>query len=599
MEKVFQTIEGLANRLIIMRCSVVVLLFVIVNASFEQYAIYDVSFTLPSLFNSVTILMVVIFACYLMFGSKALRFSYGDILFALFILYYIYRYDIDLRLADWKMAMAFLSVVLWYSVRYLSACGICSCTTFSWILISSGGIQALLGVMQLHGWENSHHDLFSMTGSFLNPGPFSGYLAMIFPIVLYQCLVSKGAKFYLSWGIVSVMLCVLPAGMSRAAWLGAALSSCFVFFLTKKGLFQQLRLKRRTLLILGSIGITLGLLVVICVFFKMKEDSAYGRLFIWKNAGHVIAAAPIMGYGSASFSSVYQDTQVAYFKSGRQSITEERVADNPEYAFNEYVQMLVEGGWILLLLFVFWVFYTLRQGCKHGEYGLCGGGISLLVFAFFSYPFQIPAFILAAIIMLASLPQGDLKTTKCGLLTIFAVCVVSVGLGCRHYHLNSHELAESWQKCRLLKLSGAPEIAAKGYEKLYVSLKDNANFLVEYARCLSQQKEYSNSNKILQRAKLLKCDAMIYNIMGQNYQKMRYYQQAESCFLYAANLVPDRIYPYYLLAKLYAEPDFFDKERTEQMANIVLTKSPKVDSGAIDEMRTEIRSLLKKVQSAN
>ena len=240
MEKVFQTIEGLANRLIIMRCSVVVLLFVIVNASFEQYAIYDVSFTLPSLFNSVTILMVVIFACYLMFGSKALRFSYGDILFALFILYYIYRYDIDLRLADWKMAMAFLSVVLWYSVRYLSACGICSCTTFSWILISSGGIQALLGFMQLHGWENSHHDLFSMTGSFLNPGPFSGYLAMIFPIVLYQCLVSKGAKFYLSWGIVSVMLCVLPAGMSRAAWLGAALSSCFVFFLTKKGLFQQL-----------------------------------------------------------------------------------------------------------------------------------------------------------------------------------------------------------------------------------------------------------------------------------------------------------------------------------------------------------------------
>ena len=64
-------------------------------------------------------------------------------------------------------------------------------------------------------------------------------------------------------------------------------------------------------------------------------------------------------------------------------------------------------------------------------------------------------------------------------------------------------------------------------------------------------------------------------------------------------MVPDRIYPYYLLAKLYAEPDFFDKERTEQMANIVLTKSPKVDSGAIDEMRTEIRSLLKKVQPAN
>lgn len=599
MEKVFQIIEGLLNRLIIVRCCVAILLFIVVNASFKQYVIYDVSFALPSLFNYMALLIIVIFLCYLMLDCKGFRFSYGDILFILFTLYYIYRYDFDLQLADWKIAIALISVTLWCSVRYLSACGICSCTMISWILIISGGIQALWGFLQLHGWKDSHHDLFCMTGSFLNPGPFSGYLAMILPIVLYQCLVSKGVKLYLSWGIFSAMLCVLPAGMSRAAWLGTVLSSCLVLILSNKNIRRELRFKRRTVLISGSIGIALVLFVIICVFFKMREDSAYGRIFIWKNAGNAIAATPIMGHGSASFSGIYQDVQVAYFKSGKQTATEERVADNPEYAFNEYIQMLVEGGLILLLLFIFWVFYILRQGFKREEYGLCSGVISLLIFAFFSYPFQIPSFILAAIVILASLPQDGLKANNFWLLTAFMICVVLVCLGWSRYHLDSRVLAESWRKCRLLKISGAPDIAVTGYEKLYANLKDNANFLVEYARCLSQQKEYSKSNEFLQRAKLLKCDAMIYNIMGQNYQRMHCYQQAESCFLYAANLVPNRIYPYYLLANLYAEPDFFNRDKIEQMANVVLTKSPKVNSGAIDEMRIEIRSLLKRIQPSN
>ena len=479
-----------------------------------------------------------------------------------------------------------------------------------WSLIALAASEAVYGLRQLYGFTSSHHSLYSLTGSFFNPGPYSGYLAMVFPLCLDQWLKLRKRinKNWIEWtgyygalAVLFLILCVLPAGMSRSAWLAAIVSGIWVYGVHKSWPIHLKRIWMRKRAKMVAIASVLCIVVLVgggCLFY-LKKDSASGRLFMWKISTQAVMEKPFTGYGQGSFALAYGTAQETYFAKGDYSLREELVAGSPEYAFNEYVQMLVEGGWILLLLFVFWVFYTLRQGCKHGEYGLCGGGISLLVFAFFSYPFQIPAFILAAIIMLASLPQGDLKTTKCGLLTIFAVCVVSVGLGCRHYHLNSHELAESWQKCRLLKLSGAPEIAPKGYEKLYVSLKDNANFLVEYARCLSQQKEYSNSNKILQRAKLLKCDAMIYNIMGQNYQKMRYYQQAESCFLYAANLVPDRIYPYYLLAKLYAEPDFFDKERTEQMANIVLTKSPKVDSGAIDEMRTEIRSLLKKVQPAN
>jgi O-antigen polymerase len=56
-----------------------------------------------------------------------------------------------------------------------------------WILIAliaGGTIQAIYGNLQLWGYYPSHHGLFKMTGSFFNPGPYSGYLAAVFPIAL-------------------------------------------------------------------------------------------------------------------------------------------------------------------------------------------------------------------------------------------------------------------------------------------------------------------------------------------------------------------------------------------------------------------------------
>ena len=50
--------------------------------------------------------------------------------------------------------------------------------------------------------------------------------------------------------------------------------------------------------------------------------------------------------------------------------------------------------------------------------------------------------------------------------------------------------------------------------------------------------------------------------------------------------------PYYLLAKLYAEPDFRKPDKLEQMVEIVLTKEPKIQSSAIREMRDEVKKMI-------
>ena len=83
---------------------------------------------------------------------------------------------------------------------------------------------------------------------------------------------------------------------------------------------------------------------------------------------------------------------------------------------------------------------------------------------------------------------------------------------------------------------------------------------------------------------------MLYNIIGKNHQSLREYKAAEAAFMKATHIVPNRLYPHYLLAKLYMETG--EREKAIRVAEIVLTKEPKVLSQAIEEMREEMRELV-------
>ena len=47
-----------------------------------------------------------------------------------------------------------------------------------WLMILAGTIEAILGLLQVYGYEHSNHSLYALTGSFYNPGAYSGFLAM-------------------------------------------------------------------------------------------------------------------------------------------------------------------------------------------------------------------------------------------------------------------------------------------------------------------------------------------------------------------------------------------------------------------------------------
>jgi len=77
------------------------------------------------------------------------------------------------------LGLAFLYIVLrTFKIRHYILLGL--------ILIGSGIIQAFYGYFQFFnvlGYVTNHR-AFKITGSFFNPGPYSGFLASIYPIAL-------------------------------------------------------------------------------------------------------------------------------------------------------------------------------------------------------------------------------------------------------------------------------------------------------------------------------------------------------------------------------------------------------------------------------
>ena len=463
-------------------------------------------------------------------------------------------------------------------------------SVISWVLVVLGGSEAILGLRQLYGFATSGHSMYALTGSFFNPGPYSGYLAMILPVCLYQWLVCgrRGGRV-VAGGVMLLILCVLPAGMSRSAWLAAGVSCLCVYawhmdWTDKFRLLWQQQRQRVVMVVVGGFCV---LLLAGYLLFVLKPDSARGRLFMWKITCRAIAEKPLTGYGIHNFAAAYGNAQETYFAAGDYEPWEERVAGSPEYAFNEYLQAAVELGIPLAVCLLVVVVLCLYRGVRKGRYGICGAILSLMIFSFSSYPLQLPVFIVTSGGLLVACLSGADRWQWLGV----AVSVGIIGGFRLKNDLQVEQACREWMNARVLYNAGAYQSAEKEYGRLYPLLRDRASFLFEYGHGLHKQQQFSKSNRILKEALLRSCDPMILNVIGKNYQQMGDCLSAEDWFIRSTHRLPGRIYPYYLLAKLYAELSFRQPDKFEKMKRMVLTKEPKVQSTAIRQMREEVKRM--------
>lgn len=470
----------------------------------------------------------------------------------------------------------------------------------SWSLILFGGVEAIWGLRQLYGFSASGHFRYALTGSFFNPGPYAGYLAMVLPLCLHHFVRFRDWKWLITSlkieraaaGVVGVLiLCVLPATMSRSAWVAALIGCGWVMYMhrdSRKWKLLWRRYKKRY--VSWGIGIFLVLIVGGAGAFFLKPDSALGRLFLWKITCQAIANHP---WGcDKGFAFAYGEAQEAYFAKGDYAEWEERVAGSPEYAFNEYLELTLTQGPAICIMLIVITFACLWAGTQFRRYGVCGAIVTLLVFSFSSYPMHLPAFIVAYVCLLLACGIGDIIAKP----VILSACLIIWTGGFHDKWQREKDACRDWVNARILYHAGAYTAANAAYDKLYPQLREKGTFLFEYGHSLHKAGFYNESNKYLDKALVYCADPMILNVIGKNYQALRCYNWAEELLLASVHRLPGRIYPYYLLAKLYAEPEFLNREKFEEMKRIVLMKAPKIHSTAIEEMRREVEEIAKELE---
>ena len=554
-------------------------------------------------------------------------------------------------------------------------------------MLLSGIIQAIYGCLQLYGVYPSEHHLFKITGSFFNPGPYAGYLSMIFSmafaIYLFFQQVNFGTSTFLStellkkyvtpvvikfktlrsrlcnryqwlqrmrlfrkdrfivksifWKrlgsvlqrtfsksnisqlfridrvvkllslitLVSILL-VLPASKSRASWLAVLISSCYL-------MISFYPVRNRIGIILDALWKRMVAAMLACVIlaasgfavYSLKKDSADGRLLIWKVSTKMIQDQPVVGHGFNTFQAQYMDYQAAYFKDNPDS-EEVYYADNITYPFNEYIKALGEQGVVgCMLLVSIVIILILLSRAKFDLYIIIAkvGILSLAVFAFFSYPTEILPIKVNAIILLAiaaqrSAANGIFKINLAGLgikmvKTMKVVFpVISIVLLTIIYPpiKKLHKAYCNWDEAYLLYNFEDYKSSIDSYKSASEELSSDGEFLIMYGKSLAMAAEYREAIEILRQAEKYQRNTILYTALGDCHSNISDYENAESAYLKAHFMVPNRFYPKYLLAKMYQESGHIEKAKAT--ARELLSKPVKVESTAIREIREEMKLLL-------
>lgn len=555
----------------------------------------------------VAILMAIIALPHLLDRDFNIRITHVDILLSILFIYIILnRYFIQ---ESFGFSFRFYELiglgVIYYACRRLER------RYYKWLLtamVLGGLLQAVYGNLQLYGFLSSYHTGFPLTGGFSNPGPYAGYLASILPIALGLYLHEKklnGRRSwinimmrYLSLITVSGVLLVLPATLSRAAWCSVLASSLFISGYHFRGKLNDLldhNWKRITAVCSAVLFLSIGLYGV----YTFKKDSADGRLLIWQVSWEMAKKSPFFGWGLDRFKAGYMEEQAAFFRE-YPNHPAQSLADNVVYAFNDPLQLIVEEGVIgfsiVLTLSILIVCVLLRVN-NSVVWIACSGLFGLFVFGLFSYPSHILPIKVNGVVLLAivssyagNIKMVNLDNYKKALNWGFGFSWFIISAMTAYITVQLYDGAIIWRRALSIYEMGGHHASLEDYKKAYPLFKTEGEFLLNYGKALSQSREHGNALITIETSKKYLANTITQTTLGNSYKALEMYEEAEIAYQVGVDMLPDRLYPRYLLAKLYEKSG--QQEKLAEVARDLLVKKAKVESEAVNEIRREMRRIL-------
>lgn len=413
-------------------------------------------------------------------------------------------------------------------------------------IVMSGIIQTAIAVSQVLELSESNNIYFQATGSFRNPGPLGGYIGISGVVCcgLIADAVKRRSCIYTFLYIL--VLLILNTGLiiadSRAAFVSACGGALYLFwqcFKPEKEMFRRLFIASSTALFV----------VLFIVLIGYRPDSVKSRLLIWHVSADMMIAKPMLGHGVGGFNDEYMLWQAKYFETKPDSALS-RFADTPLSTFNEFIHVGVEQGIIGVLLLLFLLFSVFnRKGVTEvtiSEQTYKSTFLSILLFSLFSYPAEIfPIFfyfpIFLGLLRVQAYRTFDIHKTilPAGMIIVWMLTLYSFDIRGKY---------KSGSDC-ILKLFSAS--AEPLNDTVFSYLKNNYSF----------QNVYLQSLTVTKPTDTITCDRVIqiansyssYIELGTIRMRNKDYSAAKDYFFMSSCMMPNRIWPIYMLWKIAIE----------------------------------------------
>ena len=395
-----------------------------------------------------------------------------------------------------------------------------------------GVLQCLYAGMQGTGLFPSLHNAFPMTGSFLNPAPLAGYLAVLVCMLgvgLFSDNRLQGRIRKLAWGSLLLFSSFVLLLNSRAALFSIIVIMAVIGY-------SRLKFKRKKLYA-GIMIVGLGLSLY--GLYQVREVSANGRLFIWKNTCEMIKDHPLVGVGVDRFKAEFPAYQAQYHSQLTEEV-EKYYDGNTFLVFNEYLCAVTETGFLLPLLFLLplGIVWKYRNVTQESRMAVCGIGC-LLVFGFFSYPFSILTLKVLAVLFLGIIGRECRVVYSWNRFNCFEWAVVGTTVACTAFSVYG------------LKVVSELDANDRKDKEHVFWFRDNITFVRRHCQGTLERGDTIQALRILDDAIGRIPVAGFYQQRANLYAETGDYQKAEKDYLFLRHLTPTSWNVVLELAQLY------------------------------------------------
>jgi O-antigen polymerase len=419
------------------------------------------------------------------------------------------------------------------------------------------GIEVLVCLLQFAGILKSVNYYFKVTGTYSNPNVVAMFLAMVLPITLFTAWPrQKKWRVFSEAGLYITTILLLQC---RTALVASIATGAF-YLLFNEGVKQKWKSVPKSIkgLITGAavVAIAAGLYLA----YNYKQRSADGRWLVWKISTGIIKENPVTGIGYGMFEPRYNLTQAALIAGKQLSPREMNNARYVKMSYNDYLELLMEGGLIGLLLFLLPIIIILRKlyrDIKGGreisplQRAAYAGVIAYCIMSAVNFCYQaIPVFfvfLLFISVLLSSFSQStvfrflpDPKIQK----YVAAGAVVGISALLLVVHVRTIKLAFFINK--FPAVTAVPSIPAATY------LSGIESYWRQQGNRFLIRKEYAKATVCYRQAIRLSADPVLLTNAATCYRQLDSTAIAERLYATAALIYPSRIKYKYDLMNFYA-----------------------------------------------